>query len=98
MSPSAMIDLILTVIAVISPTVHGSLIITDHDYPLMHYTKLISEEHFTAGRPLVIVLPIVPKGVALPLVDSSKKEVGCLVEELHKSSRWPILCIIWTTK
>jgi hypothetical protein len=86
-----MIDLVFTLIAVISPTVHGSLIITSHVYPLIHYTKLISEEHFTAGRPLVIVLPIDPKGVALPLVDSSKKEVGCFIEELNKSSRWPIL-------
>jgi len=73
MSPRAMIDLTFTLIAVISPTVYGSLTITAHDYPLMHYTKLISEEHFTAGRPLVIVLPIAPLRAALSLVDSSNK-------------------------
>ena len=91
MSPRSMIVLIFSVIAVISPTVHGSLTITDHEYPLMHFTKLISEEHFTAGRPLVIVLPIDPLRVALSLVNSSNKEVGYLIEELHKSGRWPIL-------
>jgi len=26
---------------------------------MINYTKLISKEHFTAGRPLVIVLPLV---------------------------------------
>jgi len=91
MSPRAIIDLIFTVIVVISPTVHGSLKITGRNYPLMHYTKLISEEHFPAGRPVVIMLPIAPLGVTLPLVDSSNKEVGYLIEELHKSGRWPIL-------
>jgi hypothetical protein len=40
---------ILFVVIVISCPVHGSLPITDHEYPLMHYTKLISEEYFTAG-------------------------------------------------
>ena len=86
-----MIVLIFTVVVVISATVNGSLKITEHQYPLMHYTKLISEEHFTAGRPLVIVLPKTPVGVALSLVDSSNTEVGYLTEELHKSGRWPIL-------
>ena len=76
MPPRTMIDLIFTVIAVISPTVHASLPVTDHEYPLMHYTKLISEETFTAGRPLVLMLPVVPLGAALSLVDSSNKEVG----------------------
>jgi hypothetical protein len=60
--PRAMIDLIFTVVAVISPTVHGSLLITEHEYPLMHYTKLISEDHFTGGRPLVTVLLLTPLG------------------------------------
>ena len=77
MSPRAMILLFFTVLTVISPTALGSLTITDRDYPLMYYTKLISEEYFTAGRP--------------PRVDSSKKEVGYLIEELHESGRWPIL-------
>ena len=91
MSPRAMIDLIFTVVAVISPTVYGSLTITDDEYPLMHFTKLISEEHFTPGRPLVIMLPITPLGAALPPADSSNKEAGYLIEELHTSGRWPIL-------
>ena len=59
MRQRAMILLIFTVVTVISSPVHGSLSTTDHEYPLMHFTKLISEEHFTAERPLVIVLPIV---------------------------------------
>jgi hypothetical protein len=50
----------------------------------MHYTKLISEEHFTAGLPLVIVLPVAEEG-------TTNEEVEYLIEELHKSSRWPIL-------
>jgi len=58
--------------------------ITDHEDTLMRYTKLISEEHFTAGRPLVRVLPLVEE-------DSANKEVGYLNEELHTSGRWPIL-------
>ena len=84
MYPRAMIILIFTVITVISPTVLGSLKITAHDYSVMHCTKLISEEHFTAGHPLVIVLPLGEE-------ESTKKEVGYLIEELHKSGRWPIL-------
>ena len=79
-----MINLIFTVIAVISHSVHGSLQITDHEFPLMHYTKLISEEHFTPGRPLVVVLPLAEEV-------SSNKEVGYLIKELHTSDRWPIL-------
>jgi hypothetical protein len=63
---------------------YGSLPITDHEYPLMHYTKLISEEHFTAGRPLVIVLPLVKEG-------TRNEEVVYLIEALHTSARWPIL-------
>jgi hypothetical protein len=50
----------------------------------MHYTKLISEEHFTAGRPLVIVLPLTEEG-------TTNEETGYLIEELHTSGRWPIL-------
>jgi len=49
MCSRVMIILIFLVVAVISLRVHGSLKITDHEYTLMHYTKLISEEHFTAG-------------------------------------------------
>jgi hypothetical protein len=80
----AMFVLILIAVTVMSCSVHGFLPITEHEYPLMRYTKLISEEHFTAGRPLVIVLPLTEE-------DSTKKEVGYLIEELHTSSRWSIL-------
>jgi hypothetical protein len=79
-----MIVLIFIVVTVISCPVHGSLQITDLEYPLMHYTKLISEEHFTAGRPLMIMLPLAEEV-------STNKEVGYLIEELHTSGRWPIL-------
>jgi len=64
----AMILLIFPVVAVFSPTLHWSLTFTDHEYPLIQYTKLISEEHFTAGRPLVIVLPLAEE-------ESTNKEV-----------------------
>jgi hypothetical protein len=75
---------ILLAVTVISCPVHGSLTITEHEYPLMHYTKLISEENFTDGRPLVIVLPIAEEG-------TTHEEVAYLMEELHTSRRWPIL-------
>jgi hypothetical protein len=69
-----MILVIFTVITRMSCTVHGPLPIADDEYPLMHYAKLISEEHFTVGRPLVIVLPLAEE-------DSTNKEVGYLIEE-----------------
>jgi hypothetical protein len=50
----------------------------------MHFTKLMSEEIFTPGLPLGIVLP-------QDLEDSANNEVGYLIEELHISGRWPIL-------
>jgi hypothetical protein len=56
----------------------------DHEYPLMHYTKPISEEPFSADRPLVIVLPLVEEG-------TTNKQVEYLVEALHTLGRWPIL-------
>ena len=61
--PNQMYSRVMTVlififVTVISPTVCGTLTITDHEYSLINYTKLISEEHFTAGCPLVIVLPL----------------------------------------
>jgi len=84
MSPRAMIVLIFTVLSLISSSVHGSLQITDQEYPLMHYTKLISEEYFIVGRPIVIVLPLAEE-------ESTNKGVGYLLEELHRSVRWPIL-------
>jgi hypothetical protein len=79
-----MLVLIFTFVAVILCRECGALQITEHEFPLMHYTKLISEEHFTAGRPLVIVLPLAEE-------DSTSKEVGYLIDELHTSGRWPIL-------
>ena len=75
---------ILVAVTVFSCSVHGALPTTEHEYPLMHYTKLISEDHFPAGRPLVIVLPLAEE-------DATNKEVGYLIEELHISGRWPIL-------
>jgi hypothetical protein len=50
----------------------------------MHFTQLISEEYFTTGRAMVIVLPLMEE-------DSTNKEVGYLIEELHTSGRWSIL-------
>jgi hypothetical protein len=79
-----MIVSILAVFGIISPTDLESLTITDHEYPLMHYTKLISEEHFTDGRPIMLVLPLGEE-------DSTNKKVRYLIEELHTSDRWPIL-------
>ena len=84
MSPRAMVFLIFIFVTVISCLVHGSLTITDHAYPLMHYTKLICEDHLTAGCPLVIVLPLVEE-------NSTNKGVGYLIGELHTSGHWPIL-------
>jgi hypothetical protein len=80
-----MIVPIFTFLVLISSTAKGSLQITNHEYPLMYFTKLISEEIFTPGIPLVVVLPI---GWG---EDSTNKEVGYLLEELHTSDRLPIL-------
>jgi hypothetical protein len=44
----------------------------------------MSEEHFSAGRPVGVVLPLAVK-------DSPWKEVEYLLQELHTSGRWPIL-------
>jgi hypothetical protein len=82
--PRAMIFLILIDVALISCTLHSSQQVTDHEYPLMHYTHNISEEHFTAERPLVIVLLLAEEY-------SSNKEVEHLIEALNKSVRRPIL-------
>jgi hypothetical protein len=38
----------------------------------MHYTKLINEENFTAGLPLVLVLTLEEEG-------TTNEEVGCLI-------------------
>jgi hypothetical protein len=50
----------------------------------MHYTKIINEGNFAAGRPILILLPLVEE-------DLPNQEVGYLIEELHTSGRWPIL-------
>jgi len=84
MSRRTMIVPILTFLILISSTAKGSLQITNHEYPLMHFTKLLSEKAFTPGLPLVVVLP-------LAIEESNNKEVGYLIEKLHKSGRWPIL-------
>jgi hypothetical protein len=75
---------LIFIFAVMSCTVHGSLKITSSDYSLMQYTRIISEEHFSAGRPLVIVMPLAVK-------ESTSDEVDYLIEELHTAGRWPIL-------
>ena len=84
MHQKAMILFIFTVVTVISPTVYGSLQITDQEYPLMHFTKLVSEVKFTAGRPLVIVLPLNEE-------ESTNKGIGYLIEGLHSLRRWLLL-------
>ena len=75
---------IFTFLILISSTGKGSSQFTNQDYPLMHFTKLIGEEIFTPGLPLVVMLPIGGK-------HTNNKEVGYLIEELQISSLWPIL-------
>jgi len=82
MSQTAMMVLIF-ILAVMSYKVHASLQVTSQ-YSLMQYTRIISEEHFSPGRPLVIVLPIAVK-------ESTSEEVGYLIKALHILGRWPIL-------
>jgi len=83
MSQPAMIVLFIFV-TVTSCKVHAPFQITPHDYTLMQYTILIAEENFTPGRPLVIVLPLAEQG-------STSNELKYLIQELHTSSRWPVL-------
>jgi hypothetical protein len=75
---------ILILVTLLSCPVHGSLIIISHEYPLTHYTKIISEEIFTGARPVLIVLPLAGEG-------TTHEEFGYWKEELHTSGRWPIL-------
>jgi len=75
---------ILVAVTLVSSKIHGSLPSAEHEFPLMYYTKLISEEHFTAGRPLVITLPLAEES-------TNNEEVGYLIQGLHTSGRWPIL-------
>jgi len=82
MSQTAMMVLIF-IVAVMVGTVHGPLQITCY-YSLMQYIRIMSEENFRAGHPLVIVLPLAVK-------DSTSEEVGYLIQELHISGCWPIL-------
>jgi hypothetical protein len=50
----------------------------------MHYTKPISEEYFTAGCLLLVVLPLAEE-------TSTNKAVEYLIEELHTTGRWLIM-------
>jgi hypothetical protein len=79
---------ILVSVTVLSCPVHGSLQITDNEYSLMDYTKLVSEEHFIAGRPLVIFLPLAEAGTNI-------EGVGYFIEKLHATGRWSILLYNW---
>ena len=47
----------------------------------MQYAKLISEEIFYDGSPLVVVLSV---------AEDNSTDKGYLLEELHTSNRWPI--------
>ena len=67
-------------------SVHASLQITTHDYPLMNYKSLISEENFKPGRTLVIMLPVAGEG-------SSSNEVSYLIQDIYLTSRWPVLVL-----
>jgi hypothetical protein len=74
---------LIFILAVMLCTAHASRPIISY-YSLMQYTRLISEEHFRAGLPLVVVLPLAVK-------ESTSEEMGYLIEGLHTSGRWPIL-------
>jgi hypothetical protein len=74
-----MVVQIFMVVAIISFSVHGSLRITPREYPLMEYTKLISEEYFDVGRSLVI------------MIDSTNNHVSFLIEKLQTAGLWPVL-------
>jgi len=45
-----------------------------------------SEENFTPGRTLLIMLPIAGEG-------SSSNEVRCLIQDIYLTSRWPVLVL-----
>jgi hypothetical protein len=74
----------LMVSAMMWVEVGAFLKISVHDHHLMDCTKLISEQHFTLARPVVIVLPATEE-------DSTTEEIVYLITELHTSNRWPIL-------
>lgn len=75
---------VLLIFATILGPVDAFLQMSFRDQPLMECTKLISEQHFTPARPVVIVLPPTKE-------DSTIEEVGYLITELHTSNRWPLL-------
>ena len=79
-----MILKIFTFIILISSTAKGSFQNTNHEYSLMHFTKLISQEVFTPGLLLGLVLP-------QDIEDSPNKKVGYLIEEMNILGRWSIL-------
>jgi hypothetical protein len=64
-----------------------SLPTAEHEYPLMHFTKFISEENLTAGRPLVILLPLAEE-------DTSDKAVEYLIKDCIHQSDGLYWCII----
>jgi hypothetical protein len=84
MSKRAMSVPIYTFLVLISSTANASLQVINHEYPMMDFTKLISEEIFNPGLPLEVVLPIAGE-------DSTNEELEYLIEELHTSGHWPIL-------
>jgi hypothetical protein len=86
MVQEALIAFVCIALVAFSCTVYGSLQITAKEHTLMQYTKLISEEHFIAGLPLGILLPLAEE-------DSTSEELGYLIEELHALNRWPILVL-----
>ena len=69
-----------------SCSVHASLQITTHDYPLMNYTSPFSEENFKPGRTLVIMLSVAGE------VSSSNK-VRYLIQDVYLTSRCPVLVL-----
>ena len=71
------------ILTVMSCTVHASRRNISH-YSLMQNTIIISEEYFSVGPPLGIVLPLAAK-------DYPCEEVEYLLEELHTSGLWPIV-------
>jgi len=83
LSQPDMIFLFIFVIGM-SCSVHASLQITTHDYPLMNYTSLISEENFTPGRTLVIMMPLAGEC-------STSNDVRYLIQDIYITSRWPVL-------
>jgi hypothetical protein len=56
-----LITFLCIALAALSCTVYGSLQITAKEHTLMKYTKLRSEEHFTAGLRYGLSCPVLKK-------------------------------------